>query len=83
MDYTTRKIKLNLISDIQDFVATSQMVGGLVTVSSIDGRYSVDGKSLLGLMSLNLSKPVIVEYPSSEGSYFRHFLDRFAVEESL
>lgn len=81
--YTKKVIKLNLIADIQDFVNTAQSVVGTITVSSTDGVYTVDGKSLLGLMSLNLSKPVIVSYPTSEGVYFRDFLDRFAVKESL
>ena len=76
-----RKIKLNLITDIQDFTRTSQCIAGPVRVFSEDESYCVDGKSLLGLMSLNLSKPVTVEYPASESVYFRDFLSRFAVKE--
>ncbi len=81
--YTKKTIKLNLITDIQEFVNTSQTIVGPVTVASEDGIYTVDGKSLLGLMSLNLSKPITVTYPTSEGTYFRDFLDRFTIEKSL
>ena len=47
-------INLNNISDVQDFVGICQKIDGDVLVSS--GRYTVNGKSLLGLFSLNLTK---------------------------
>lgn len=53
------KILIDTIPKVQKFVRISQGLRGNVTV--VSGRYKVDGKSLLGIFSLNLSKPVEVE----------------------
>lgn len=51
-------ISLNYISDIKDFVQIANKFTCCITVSS--GPYNVDAKSILGLLSLDLSKPVEV-----------------------
>lgn len=44
----------------------------------VSGRYRVDAKSLMGLFSLDLSKPIILEYEEEYESniegLFRHFI---------
>ena len=53
-------ISLNKVTDVKDFISATQKCVGEVTVSSLDGHYRVDGKSILGLFSLDLSAPVNV-----------------------
>lgn len=52
-------ICLNEIGDIYEFLNLAALCTGNVTVYS--GKYVVNGKSLMGLMSLNLSEPIKIE----------------------
>ena len=55
MDMTT-KVRLNKVSDVKDFV---ELTSGWPWKQELrSGRYVVDAKSILGIMSLDLSKPV-------------------------
>ncbi|HBE14017.1 MAG TPA: hypothetical protein DCY74_07595 [Clostridiales bacterium] len=49
-------IKLSTITDIRDFVSQVTLYDGDVDLSS--GRYVVDGKSIMGIFSLDLLKPI-------------------------
>lgn len=49
-------IKLSTISDIREFVSHVTLYDGDVDLSS--GRYVVDGKSIMGIFSLDLLKPI-------------------------
>ena len=49
-------IDLQDVSKVKDFVALAQKYTAEITLSS--GKYCVDGKSILGIFSLDLSKPV-------------------------
>ncbi len=49
-------IKLNEINDVYTLVNT--LVGYDGDVDLVSGRYMVDGKSLLGIFSLDLRQPV-------------------------
>lgn len=49
-------IKLNEINDVYTLVNTLVAYDGDVDLES--GRYKVDGKSLLGIFSLDLRKPI-------------------------
>ena len=52
------RIRMSTIDDVKRFVtAANQQVSDIDVVS---GRYLVDAKSLLGLFSLDLTKPVDV-----------------------
>lgn len=53
-------VQLDKIVDIQDFVNLMGKIQGDVTVYS--GKYIIDGKSIMGLMSLDLSTPVRVKF---------------------
>ncbi|MCI7323094.1 MAG: HPr family phosphocarrier protein [Lachnospiraceae bacterium] len=50
------KISLKSINDVKQFVQTITMLDGDYDV--ISGKYIVDAKSILGLFSVDLSKPV-------------------------
>lgn len=50
------QIDLSMVSKVKDFVEVSQSKTGEVILKS--GRWVVDGKSILGIFSLDLSKPI-------------------------
>jgi hypothetical protein len=49
-------IKLMLISDIYDFIDVAQKHPGDVTL--LQGNYSVNGKSVLGVFAFDLRNPI-------------------------
>lgn len=70
MDKFYGKIKLNSISDVKNFVSAANEIPCDVVVSS--GMYIVDGKSILGLFSLDLSKDVMLNV---DKTYIDNFLE--------
>ena len=52
----TMNIKLSTIADVRDFVNAVAAFDGEVDLSS--GRYVVDGKSIMGIFSLDLLSPI-------------------------
>lgn len=50
------KVKLPLINDIKDF--TNIVSRHAYHIEAESGRYKVDAKSIMGLFSLDLSKPI-------------------------
>lgn len=57
-----KKIMLDEFALVKDFINDTQSEETEVTVRC--GKYVVDGKSILGIFSLDLSKPLVVEYYS-------------------
>ena len=53
-------VLLDKITDIKDFVNLVSKCSDDVTIGS--GRFAVDAKSIMGLFSLDLSKPLKVEF---------------------
>ena len=49
-------IKLSTIADVRDFVNAVTAFDGEIDLSS--GRYVVDGKSIMGIFSLDLLSPI-------------------------
>ena len=64
-------IKLNLISDIYDFVDAAQK--HIADVSLSQGSYVVDGKSILGVFVLNLKEPFKCVVADGDYSGFEKF----------
>ena len=60
----TFQINLRSVGDVKVFVTAASLVSCDVDVLS--GRYLVDAKSIMGLFSLNLSKPVTVQVHGSQ-----------------
>ncbi len=54
------KLKFNSVSDVQDFCRIASKLDETVEVHSIDRKFCVDGSSILGMMSLDLSNLVEV-----------------------
>lgn len=49
-------LKLNSLDDVKRFIGITSRYGA--ELSLINGRYSVDAKSILGVFSMDLSQPV-------------------------
>jgi len=61
------KMNLNSVESVKEFYNASNRLIGDVFIQS--GRYIIDGKSVMGIFSLDLSKPVHVYFeiePSKE-----------------
>lgn len=71
-------LMLNSINDVKDFVNIVSRYDFDVDLTS--GRYVVDAKSIMGIFSLNLSKPIKVEVHSDNCDKFLAELERFIVE---
>lgn len=52
----TCKIMLNTVADVKEFV--NLVSGCAYEVELVSGRYAVDAKSIMGIFSLDLSKPL-------------------------
>ena len=53
---TTKNIRLFSINDVKEFVNAA--CNADFDIDLISGRYTVDAKSIMGIFSLDLSKPV-------------------------
>ena len=49
-------IQLNAINDVKDFVNTVMMFD--YDIDLVSGSYAIDAKSIMGIFSLDLSKPI-------------------------
>lgn len=63
----TRKVKVDTIEKVKDFTNEIGKFEASADLGSIDRRYTVDAKSILGVFSLNLSRPMrLVIYDDEE-----------------
>lgn len=69
-----RYIKMTNITDLTTFVVNASKVVGDVIVRK--GKYVIDGKSLMGLMSIDVSTGATVEYPA-EAKEFDIYVQQF------
>ena len=74
---TTFNMLLSSINDVKDFVNIVAKYDFDVDLTS--GRYVVDAKSIMGIFSLNLSKPIKVEVHSDDCEKFMDEVSRFIV----
>lgn len=59
-------IRLDSVEKVKEFVNNIQSCEGEIDL--ISGRYEVDGKSLLGVFSLDLTKPIEVRVQKNDMS---------------
>lgn len=71
------QIQLKTIDDVKDFVNIVSKCAYDVDLSS--GRYVVDAKSIMGIFSLDLSKPIKVEIFSDDCDNFIKEVKKFVV----
>lgn len=74
----TVNILLGTINDVKEFV-------NIVTkydfdVDLVSGRYAVDAKSIMGIFSLDLSKPIKVDIHAEDAGEFIASIKKFQVE---
>ncbi|MCX7922145.1 MAG: HPr family phosphocarrier protein [Clostridia bacterium] len=70
-------ISLKSINDVKDFVNTVNKYDFDVDLTS--GRYVVDAKSIMGIFSLDLSKPIKVDVYSEDCEKFYEEVKKFIV----
>ena len=71
----TFDLLLSSINDVKDFVNKYDF-----DVDLTSGRYVVDAKSIMGIFSLDLSKPIKVEVHSDDCDKFMEELDKFIIK---
>ena len=74
----TFNMLLNSINDVKDFVNIVSRYDFDVDLTS--GRYVVDAKSIMGIFSLDLSKPIKVDVHSDDCDDFIKAMEKFIVE---
>ncbi len=72
-------IMLSAINDVKEFVSEVSLCD--YDVDLISGRYAIDAKSIMGIFSLDLSKPIKLEAQTDDASEFLTRIKRFIVEE--
>ena len=74
----TFNIMLHSIDDVKRFVNTVNRYDFDVDLTS--GRYVVDAKSIMGIFSLDLSKPIKVEVYSDDADAFINEVKAFVID---
>ncbi len=77
---TTFPIQLTSVSDIKSFVDAASRLDCDIDV--LCGRYLVDGKSIMGLFSIDLSEPIEVEVhgTQAQADIFKQTIEKFVVK---
>ena len=65
-NYLETVVMLNSQKDVQNFVNLCS--SSMCEVDMLSGRYVIDGKSIMGIFSLDLSKPITVHVRAVEQS---------------
>lgn len=71
------QVKLSTISDVQEFVRITESndVRGLIC----SGRYRINPQSLMGILTLDLSKPLELVLDSDNRANVKKLLEKFEV----
>lgn len=74
------KVSLKTVRDVQDFVHICTRFD-TVDIDVVSGRFIIDAKSIMGLFSLDLSKPLTVNIHADSADDIKAALDRFLVQQ--
>ena len=74
----TFNVKLSTIEEVKQFVTAATMSDSEIDLKS--GRYVVDAKSIMGIFSLDLMKPIEVTVHSDDCEAFLGAVSKFVVE---
>ncbi|MBR2952554.1 MAG: HPr family phosphocarrier protein [Clostridia bacterium] len=72
------KIRLSTIADVRDFV--NILAKTEIDIDLCSGRYVVDGKSIMGIFSLDLLSPITLTAHSDDTDELFESIARFIVE---
>lgn len=70
-----RKIRLPIVEDVKEFVSKAEKCN--FDIDIFYNRVTIDGKSLLGVLSLDRNRILTVRYAGNEPG-FEGFLDKYA-----
>ena len=84
MNNNTNKVEfmvnLNMVSNYTKFADKAGKCDCDVMVSNVDRHYRVDGASILGLVSLDLTRPVRVEVDAECADWLKSEIEEMIVE---
>ena len=75
---TTVTISLQAINDVKEFVNVVMRFD--FDVDLVSGRYAIDAKSIMGIFSLDLSKPIELHAHTDNAKEFLDAIDKFIVK---
>ena len=70
-------VLLGTINDVKEFVSIVTRYD--FDVDLVSGRYAVDAKSIMGIFSIDLSKPIKVDIHSDDADEFIAAIKKFQV----
>lgn len=74
-------VDLNKVEDVKEFVRFASIYDCGIDVCSQDRHFIVDGASLMGMFSLDLSKPVLVSVKDIESAEsFKNDISNMIIE---
>lgn len=71
-------VMLATINDVKKFVSEVTLCD--YDVDLISGRYAVDAKSIMGIFSLDLSKPIKLEAQTEDATEFFERIKQYTVD---
>ena len=74
----TANIKISTIEDVKSFVSTVTKCS--YDVDIVSGRYAIDAKSIMGIFSLDLSKPLELRVHSDDCDDFLAEIDKYIIK---
>lgn len=75
---TKTTVCLQAINDVKDFVNTVMRFD--FDIDLVSGRYAVDAKSIMGIFSLDLSKPIQLNAHTDDADSFLKAIEKFIVK---
>lgn len=75
----TKKIKLTTVADVKTFVNYSAKLSA--DIDLIAGHYIVDAKSVMGILSLDLSHPIVLRIQCDDCEKFLADIAPFIVSD--
>ncbi|MBR2913502.1 MAG: HPr family phosphocarrier protein [Oscillospiraceae bacterium] len=75
---TTATVALKAIDDVKNFVNTVLLFD--FDIDLVSGRYAIDAKSIMGIFSLDLSKPIELRAHTEDAEELFAAIDKFIVK---
>lgn len=75
---TKTTVFLQAINDVKDFVNVVMRYD--FDIDLVSGRYAIDAKSIMGIFSLDLSKPIELRAYTDDAEKLFEAIDRFIVK---
>ncbi|MBP5378685.1 MULTISPECIES: HPr family phosphocarrier protein [Ruminococcus] len=75
---TKTTVNLQAINDVKEFVNIVMKYD--FDIDLVSGRYAIDAKSIMGIFSLDLSKPIQLNAHTDNADAFLKEIDKFIVK---